>query len=267
MNDYEIDELASGVAELVGGAIPVDLAHIAAEERIELMEGEFGADFHGRIEYLPEEGVFAIYHPSAAAEIFPGRIRFTIAHELGHYFIPDHRDLLLKYLVHDSAEDFRPNRDVERQADRFAAALLLPANTLQARMGRKGFLALKEIRTLAGDCGTSLQAAAFRYSQFTTEPHLAIVSDERRILYYFASEEAEALGFGGLGNRLIPAGSPTDRAFRIQGRDIEEGETNTELWFSERYRRAELWEESVHLGYAGRVLTLLSWQDTTSDDR
>ena len=42
--------------------------------------------------------------------------------------------------------------------------------------------------------------------------------------------------------------------------------TNTETWFSERSRRADLWEESVSLGYDQRVLILLSWQDSEADE-
>ena len=264
MRDDEIDALADSVLSLYQLSLPVDLAKLAEDEGVQLVEGEFGPDFHGRIEYLSDERVFAIYHPGIASEIFPGRVRFTIAHELGHYFIPEHRDVLLKSLVHDSDEDFRPGSNIEKQADRFAAALLLPSKFLKEKMGRKGFLSLVEIKAIASICCTSLQAAAFRYTQFTTEPHLAIVSEDRRILYYFASEEAQALGFAGLGNRLAPENSPTVHAASDPLKAIKEGATNSEAWFSERYKRADLWEEASSLGYNGRVLTLLSWQNSAS---
>lgn len=266
MTNNEIDALADSVLSLYRLTVPVDLTSLAAEERVELVEGEFGPDFHGRIEYLPEERVFAIYYPGASSEVFPGRVRFTIAHELGHYLIPTHRDILLKELVHDSEEDFRSGNDIEREADRFAAALLIPAAFLKEKMGRKGFLSLGEIKAASINCGTSVQATAFRYTQFTDEPHLAIVSENGKILYYFASEEAQAIGFAGLGHRLVPEGSPTRLAINDPTRSIKEGATNTEGWFSERVRRADLWEEAVSLGYSGRVLTLLSWQRHSSDN-
>ena len=261
MRDDEIDALADSVLSLYRLSTPVDLAKLAEDEGVELVEGEFGPDFHGRIEYLEDERVFAIYHPGISSEIFPGRVRFTIAHELGHYFIPAHRDMLLKVLVHDSDEDFLPGSNIEKQANRFAAALLLPSKLLMEKMGRKGFLSLVEIKAMANGCCASLQAAAFRYTQFTTEPHLAIVSEDRRIRYYFASEEAQALGFAGLGNRLVPENSATVHAVSDPLRAIKEGATNSEAWFSERYKRAELWEEAINLGYNGRALTLLSWQN------
>ncbi|SUS07210.1 conserved hypothetical protein [uncultured Defluviicoccus sp.] len=265
MRDDEIEALADSVLSLYRLSPPVDLVKLAKDEGVELVEGDFGSDFHGRIEYLQDERVFAIYHPGITSEIFPGRVRFTIAHELGHYFIPAHRDVLLKVLVHDSDEDFRTGSSIEKQADRFAAALLLPGKLLKEKMGRKGFLSLAEIKAVASNCCTSLQAAAFRYTQFTTEPHLAIVSEDRKILYYFASEEAQALGFAGLGNRLVPENSPTVHASSDPLRALKEGATSSEAWFSERYKRADLWEEAVSLGYSGRALTLLSWQNSASD--
>ena len=249
MNDAQIDQLADSVSALYRLSPPIDFGLIAAEEGVELVEGDFGPEFHGRIEYLAAERVFAIYHPVLLGEHFPGRVRFTIAHEFGHYFIPEHRAILLRELVHDSKEDFRSRNEIERQADRFAAALLMPSGVL------------KEIKALAATCGTSIQAAAFRYTQFTTEPHLAVVSEDRRILYYFASEEANALGFGGIGNRLVPDGSASEKARHGTGGSIHESATNTEAWFSERCQRAELWEEAINLGYGKRVLTLLAWSD------
>jgi len=266
VTDAEIDQLADSVSALYRLSPPIDFALIAAEEAVELVEGNFGPDFHGRIEYLATERVFAIYHPVLWGEFFPGRVRFTIAHEFGHYFIPEHRAILLRELVHDSKEDFRSKNEIERQADRFAAALLMPSGVLKEKMGRKGFLALKEIIALSATCGTSIQAASFRYTQFTTEPHLAIISEDRRILYYFASEEASALGFGGIGNGLVPDGSASEKARIEPGGSIYESESNTEAWFSERYQRAELWEEAINLGYQKRVLTLLSWPDYNNAD-
>jgi hypothetical protein len=266
VTDFEVEQLADSILQLFRLTVPVDLGKIAAEEGIELVAGQFGSDFHGRIEYLPDERVFAIYHPEDSGEIFPGRIRFTVAHELGHFFIPEHREILLRDLVHNSTEDFRSSRQIEREADRFASALLIPGALLKEKMGRRRFLSLKEISEVAGECRTSLQAAAFRYTQFTGEPYVAIISENQRVLYYFTSEEANALGFGGLGIKTVPAGSPAVHAMQDETGTLHEGETNTEAWFSERSQRADLWEESVNLGYDQRVLTLLSWPNYEADD-
>lgn len=257
MTDPEIEALADQVVTAFGLATPIDLERISQEERIELVEGDYGEEFHGRIEYLPEVGAFVIYHPSIVSGQYPSRVRFSIAHELGHFYIPHHRDILLKGRAHYSLEGFRHKNAVERQADTFAAALLIPTKLLKERMGRRGFLSLPQILALAEDCRASAQATAFRYTRFTREPHLALVTENGRVLYGFASEEARVWGFGSLRDIPVPDGSPTLKAMASNG--IKEEKTDVETWFPHRETSAELWEEAVQLGSSNRVLTLLSW--------
>jgi hypothetical protein len=259
LTDFQIEALADEVLKVFGSAsLPVDLEKIAREENIELAQGEFGDDFHGRIEYLAEVGTFVIYYPDVATSQYPPRVRFSVAHELGHYYIPHHRELLLKGVAHYSLEGFRHKNVVEHQADTFAAALLIPTAALKTRMGRRGFLSLPQILSLSDECKASAQATAFRYTRFTSEPHLAIVSKEGRILYCFASEEARIRGFAsGLRNTSVPDDSVTQKA--KAGNTVIEGKVESQLWFPERGQSAALWEEVIRLGSSDRVLTLLSW--------
>jgi len=253
----QIEVLADEVVAAFGLTTPIDLERIAREEGIELVEGDYGEEFHGRIEYLAEVGAFVIYHPRIVAGQYPSRVRFSIGHELGHYYIPHHRDILLKGHAHFSQEGFRSKNLVERQADTFAAALLIPTKTLKERMGRRGFLTLAQILALAEECRASVQATAFRYTQFTKEPHLALVSENRKVLYGFASEQARFWGFGNLRDVPVPDGNPTAKAQGVSG--IQEAKTNVNTWFPTKNSNAELWEEAVELGSSKRTLTLLSW--------
>ena len=257
MTDPQIETLADEVVAAFGLATPIDLERIAREEGIELAEGDYGEEFHGRIEYLAEVGAFVIYHPSVVAGQYPSRVRFSIAHELGHFYIPQHREILLKGRFHYSLEGFRHKNEIERQADTFAAALLIPTKLLKERMGRRGFLTLAQILALAEDCRASAQATAFRYTRFTREPHLALVSENGKVLYGFASEEARIWGFGKLRDIPVPEGSSTRRASASNG--IQEQKTEVAAWFPHRETNAELWEEAMRLGSSNRVLTLLSW--------
>ena len=258
MTDFQIESLADEVIAAFGlSAVPVDLEQIAREENIELAEGEFGEDFHGRIEFLAPVETFVIYHPSIAGNQYQPRVRFSIAHELGHYYIPHHRELLLKGVSHYSLEGFHHKNPIEHQADVFAAALLIPTAVLKTRMGRRGFLSLSQILALSTDCQASAQATAFRYTRFTREPHLAIVSENGRVLYFFSSEEARVFGFGGLRDKPVPDGSSSLKALTSNG--IAEDKTEGNRWFPDRGCNAELWEEATRLGNSSRVLTLLSW--------
>jgi hypothetical protein len=123
-------------------------------------------------------------------------------------------------------------------------------------MGRRGFLSLPQILTLADDCKASAQATAFRYTRFTKEPHLAFVSEGGTVLYCFSSQEARAIGYGSVRKQTVPESSPTHKA--AGGSGMQEDKIDGQLWFPER-NSVELWEESARLGNSEKVLTLLSW--------
>lgn len=266
MKDYDVELLAEQVLDTYSQKAPVDLARIAVEEGIELVEGDFGDDFHGRLEFLPAVSTFAIYHPQLITARYPGRVRFSIAHELGHYFIDEHREGIINGLFHNSAESFDSKSSVEHEADTFASALLIPTKALRSAMGRNNILTLEQILDLSRTCDASAQATAFRYVRFAEEPCLAIVSKDARVLYAFASEDADARGFKMLGNREVSPESATRKAAQSTMREIFQGPTSTLQWFSDRGRSAELWEEATRLGSSALVLTLLSWKDYERDD-
>ena len=73
---------------------------------------------------------------NASAEAHEGRYNFTVAHEIGHHVL--HKDL---YMAVYAGQDGIMCREqtkkplVERQADRFAAALLMPSSEI-SRLSR-----------------------------------------------------------------------------------------------------------------------------------
>ncbi len=91
-----------------------------------LGEGVLGASFMKEREILIDENVLAN----------EGRYRFTAAHELGHMIL--HAKLRDRF--HDIAHCDREAETIERQADRFAAAFLMPLDLLE----REFFALLKQ---------------------------------------------------------------------------------------------------------------------------
>ena len=261
MRDSEIEALAQQVLDAYRqNEPPVNLDLIAREERIELIEGDFPEDFHGQIEYLKEFGKFAIYHPRLATARSRGRVRFSICHELGHYFIDEHRRALVAGMTHQS-DGFRTKFAVEQQADRFASALLIPQRTIERRLGKERIMTLARILQLARDCDASAQAATFRYVNLAEEPCVAVVARGREVLYSFHSSEAKARGFTFLGNRIVPYQSAVVRAAERADGEIVDGKASTHDWFSLRDYSVDLWEEAVCFANSNVVLCLLSWQD------
>ena len=72
-----------------------------------------------------------VVHESALAH--EGRYRFTCAHELGHCVLHQHvsKELSDGELPRDSTKS-----TIEREADRFAAALLMPLDTIASQLSR-----------------------------------------------------------------------------------------------------------------------------------
>jgi IrrE N-terminal-like domain len=262
LNDLEIENLAGYVLSTYRLKVPVDLERICAEEGVLLAPGQYSPSFHGRIEFIPEHKVFVIYYPESSRDQYPSRVRFSLSHELGHYFIEEHRRIIQEQRVHNSIGPFRSVSDrIENEADKFASALLIPAFAVEAAADTRGFLDLAAILKLAEQCQASAQATAFRYVQLAEEPCLAVVSRHCKILYSFSCDEADDRGFKWLGNRDVPEQSQARKCDVSQPSIVCANHSHTTNWFTERRAAAKLWEESVMLGKSGYVLTLLSWPD------
>lgn len=259
MTSSQIEHLADEVLTAHNDSVPpVDVFAIARAEGIELAPGNYGDDFSGRIEYHVEVGKFFLFHPELGEARNPPRVRFSVGHELGHYFIDQHRELLIQGAAHNSASDFICEDRLEREADEFAAALLIPGFAMKRRLAKRPFMTLAEVLRMAGEWQSSATSAAIRYVKFTTEACVAVVSEAGKILFWVSSDDAAAIGFKYLSkDRQVPLGSPTALATSEQC-GIGEGKVGSAGWFPQRSREAELWEEAYPLGNTGRVLTLLA---------
>ncbi len=90
-------------------------------------------------------GVNSLHHPN--------RQRFTLAHELGHYFLHRHRGDFEDGPLFRRDNQFNP---IEREANQFAALLLMPENEFRQAM------AGGELPDVAKSFGVSQQAAEYR---------------------------------------------------------------------------------------------------------
>ena len=76
--------------------------------------------------------VYATHIPSEGFQ------RFSIAHELGHYFLEGHVDHILpKDGTHQSRAGFVSADPYEMEADHFAAGLLMPSSPFKKEIGRE----------------------------------------------------------------------------------------------------------------------------------
>lgn len=133
-----IKELAEFIALEYNETI-TSLERIIESENISVFYDDYGNAFDGIIVYDSE---FYIHiNTKRGNGIDSPRGRFTLAHELGHYFIDNHRNGLKSGLLepHPSLNFEEKHRLIEREADYFASCLLMPEKRFTADCLRRKF--------------------------------------------------------------------------------------------------------------------------------
>ncbi len=160
--ERELQDLAEEVA-LDGGAGPrVEPIQIAKASGITFSFNNYGSSFDGMLEH--KNGRFHIYcNLERADSPTAPRARFTLAHELGHYFIDAHRQALARGKAprHGSRCEYQSQLLVEREADHFASCLLMPEERFAAEAVTKR--GLPAVLKSANTFGTSVTSTAIRY--------------------------------------------------------------------------------------------------------
>lgn len=106
------------------------------------------------------------------------RQRFTIAHELGHIFLPWHKGTIASDINEYSISTHMMYRDMESEANRFASELLMPSNWIINILGLNiPFKA--RLEKILQDAGVSLEAALIKIDNTCTQRRtMVIFSDD-----------------------------------------------------------------------------------------
>ncbi len=110
------------------------------------------------------------------------RGRFTLAHELGHYFIDTHRIGLKSGLLepHPSRTNMKQFYAIEREADYFASCLLMPEKRFKQDVFRKKF-SFELIEQLCKEYRVSKTACAFRFAELGNHPIMIVFAKAGKI--------------------------------------------------------------------------------------
>lgn len=197
--------------------------------------------------------------------------RFSVGHELGHYFLPGHIDAVFSNdaQVHVSHAGFVSDDPFEKEADHFAAGLLMPDPLFHNALVRTDD-GLAGIEHLSGLCRTSLTATAIRYTEKATIPAAIVMSTGPRIDFCFMSASfKEFPGLQWLKKGMPLPGAVLTRGFNGNANNIAEGirdEDTADLrdWFGGD-RSVEVLEQVVGLGSYGKTLTVITC-DTFADE-
>jgi hypothetical protein len=179
-----------------GGRFPVDVPVLAMEaakifgwsDPITAVTPVDIKSFDGALFPDDERKKWMLLYNSAMAS--PGRIRFTQAHELGHYIL--HRQDRPAFQC--SSDDMLEWEDktIEAQADLFASYLLMPLDDFRAQVTTTVDL------ELLGHCaeryGVSLTAAVLKWLQYTEDNAVLILSRDGFMQWAFPSRPARRAG-------------------------------------------------------------------------
>lgn len=196
--------------------------------------------------------------------------RFSIAHELGHYFLDGHIDHVLpKDGIHASHAGFVSADPYELEADNFAAGLLMPANLFRKALG-KHEPGAGAVESMASLCRTSLTATAIRYAELSEDAVAVIVSTGKTIDYCCLSDTMKSLPqltWLRKGSP-VPRGTATahlnDDPARVAGADRAEAEIDIMDWLGGS-RSVRGMEEVIGLGGYGKTLTVLTCPSLVDD--
>jgi len=197
----------------------------------------------------------------------PGRRRFSIAHELGHFEIHRRLSQLAVCATADLNDwDARQTSQArEHEANEFAAALLLPERFLQPQC--QGLPpSLEAVSALAREYGASLTATARRFTDFTPEPCAVVFSQGGYSRWFQGSREFQDLGlFVDVKTKLDPSTSAVQMLHGQSGITLPR-RVDASAWFKPgRYRRGvTLLEQTCLMPNLDAALTLL-WVDEDID--
>lgn len=232
---------------------------IADDNLISYCYGNYGDSFDGLLEH--QYGNFHIYinlikvnYPEST------RSRFTFGHELGHYFLDEHRIALESGQTpsHPSITDFSANNPIEQEADYFSCSLLMPEDRFKIDCSNQK-VSMALIKDLSKKYQTSLSATLIRYSQIGNYPVVVVCSQNGKILWHWKSEDFP-FRYLKTFNKRIPASTVTGEYFYNHKKYQSAEQLFAEDWFT--YLDFEpntypLTEQCIYFDTLNMVLTLI----------
>ena len=239
-------------------ALPVDLSSLLSMKNIMLFPKDSFADgVSGML--IRVDSDYSIAYSTCYRN--PGFERFSIAHEIGHYFLEGHPYYDINGL-HKSNAGFISQDQYEKEADIFASGLLMPEDLFKDHMGDfpeglEGIIGMAEL------CQTSLTATAIRYTGLTSKKVIAVLSTDGIINFCAVSEKVFLMKNKEIPKKgcPVPKNTATANLFkdktRIINRERDSMDADLSDWLElERSKNAT--EEVIGLGRYGKVLTVIS---------
>lgn len=162
---------------------PVNLDKILREYDIGYLEAELDIRVDGAAHKPERKRQFILVNKAIR---YPGRKRFTIAHELGHLYLPSHNPSKFDCLAKD-LNAFEVSRLMEAEANAFAAELLMPTRLFEPDV-MAGNFDHEHLSELADLYQTSYTATAIRFVKFARYACAIVLVEDGYIRWARTSE-------------------------------------------------------------------------------
>ena len=245
--------------------IPVPVERIGEAVGITEIVGRLTESFEGVLltDASKTAGSIAFNKASGIA-----RRRFTIAHEIGHFLLPSHgagaQCAKADMGVLKSAD---PNRASEAEANRFAAALLMPKKLFVRDVRQLGAPETEHILRLAARYEVSKEACARRYADLSGHTCAVVFSRDGKVRSFYKNGSFPYLDVAR--DKPLPGNCISSRSRGEAGKMSEWSEIDAEVWIgSSRLRGKVLYEQFFEQedGYRLTMLTLDEADEDGEDD-
>lgn len=217
---------------------PVDPFHIASLLQLDVKQSDFtDKNFDGCYVRYGEKAVIILNRILGNRN----RMKFTLAHEIGHHVLPWHNEETFKCFNVDVAQGVKH----EVEANLFASELLLPSDVFRPQVEHQ-VLTIEVLKKLAGMYGTSLLATAIKYTRLTKEPAVVLLVNAGRIELCSKSKT-----FPFIPKKNIDDFSPGDEMKMVSGAS----------WLFDANYDTSLYEESLYFPNLQRSLVILTLTD------
>jgi len=220
------------------------LEHLAASRGVFVQEGGMtGAE--GRLIRKKDRGIIRASPNSK----YPGRRRFTIAHELGHWELHNGQSQFLC-----SQEDMRDygRSPMEVEANHFAAELLMPSGHFRTACGNE-LPSMSLIEKLSDQFQTTLTATAIRYADVARHRVIVVWFSEGVVKWSYSNDK-HGLPYV-MAGREPPKYSSATLGIDELANEMECYEDAD--WFPELSYSPEVLEETKRMQHLNAGLTLL----------
>jgi Zn-dependent peptidase ImmA (M78 family) len=158
---------------------------------------------------------------------YPGKKRFVIAHELGHFEM--HRNVVAVHNDNDATLEFFQNGSQEAEANEFASELLMPEELFKKECEGKQF-SPDLLRQLSERFQTSATSTVYRYFELGNHPICLFYSYNNQVRYWKRPEGYPHFIVDR--TRLEPPDDSVAAEFFNKGKIYEKAQSKQQIWKS-----------------------------------